>query len=227
MNGELTLSSTDWAAMPDAERGVEIPRLVAQFRRRALNESWDIGRALQAHKNVRTGRDWRAYLDSIGMERNLAIRLVKIATVESAQLEHFESESALLKTLKPAPEPQSETSKSPLPEPTPPEPDKPTVAEANAAMNAAAAEHEEQRDPAAEREARDERLSVRLENSDGEAVEALAGQLDKADTRHHDDVGAVNDARKAAAVERRKNRESATRCWPYRAAKRGMALTTC
>ena len=173
--------------------------------------------ACDAVKDEMQHGEWMPWIAEIGMGKDTARRFMWLAEgIEIAQLAQFESVDAALKALPPKrqkedPAPETKATEPPAESADPPAEavtgDVLSDAEAEAAMNEAAAEHEEQRDPAAEREARDERLSVRLENSDGEAVEALAGQLDKADTRHHDDVGAVNDARKAAAVERRKNRE--------------------
>ena len=75
------------------------------------------------------------------------------------------------------------------------------------AQDEIAAREEYEAEAEAEREARDERLAIRLADTDGDAVDVLAGKLDAADARHRADVGAVNDERRAAAAERRKNRD--------------------
>ena len=71
-------------------------------------------------------------------------------------------------------------------------------AEGNAAMDEAAAEHEEQRDHDAEREEEEERHAMQAEHVDP------ADEQRKAAQRHRQDVHAVNEARRMAAKDRRK-----------------------
>ena len=203
---ELTTTATDWAAMRfDARKGNLGDRWYS-FQRRTLADAWDIGRGLRCIKDEMQHGEFRPFLADIAMNRETARRFMALAeTYEMTQLVSFASVDDALKSLPPArPEPQA--APEPQPEPAAEQPPEPSEPEAEAAMNEAAAEAEAAT-AEADRDARDERLSVRLENADGEAVDALAGQLDRADARHRDDVSDVNEARKTAAAERRKNRD--------------------
>ena len=201
---ELTTTATDWAAMRfDARKGNLGDRWYS-FQRRTLADAWDIGRGLRCIKDEMQHGEFRPYLAEIGMNREAARRFMALAEAyEMTQLVSFASVDDAIKALPPArPEPQA--APEPQPEPAAEQPPEPSEPEAEAAMNVAAAEHEAET-AERDRDARDERLSVRLENADGEAVDALADQLDRADARHRDDVLSVNEARRMAnAVMRTK-----------------------
>ena len=203
---ELTTTATDWAAMRfDARKGNLGDRWYS-FQRRTLADAWDIGRGLRSIKDEMQHGEFRPFLAEIAMNRETARRFMALAeTYEMTQLVSFASVDDAIKALPPArPEPQA--APEPQPEPAAEQPPEPSEPEAEAAVNEAAAEAEAAT-AEADRDARDERLSVRLENADGDAVDALAGQLDRADARHRDDVNSANVARQAAIVERRKNRD--------------------
>ena len=198
-----TYEATDWAKMRDRERGEEIPRMFNAFRRRTAIEAWNIGRALRAHCDVRTGHDWREYLREIDMPRDTARRLVKLADLTAAQIAQHGTVDAALKALKPAPEPAP----APVVEPAPDDPPAVTpevVTDDDGGHTAAAVVAAEAApDPVALREERLERLALRTEDIDGDVVEAWADKLDKADARHREDVATINtERRKTAAAER-------------------------
>ena len=214
---QLTTTATDWAAMRFEDRLGAIGERWRGFQRRTLVDAWDIGRGLRAVKDEMQHGEWMPFLAENGIESRTAQRFMALGEgIQIRQLVAFASVDEALKSLPPKP-PKEEPAVEPKAEQPPVEPvtfdvmseaehdeAELTEEEAESAMEEAAAEHEEQRDHEAEREARDERLAHRLEAAPGEAVDALSGQLDKADARHRDDVHAVNEARRMAAASLRK-----------------------
>ena len=209
---------TDWAALSFADRKRAVAERWAAFQRGVRDEAWDIGRGLRAVKNEMQHGEWLPWIREIGMERTAGHRFMALADgYQTAEmLQSATSVESALKALppkRPKEEPAAGSCSGPSNERTKHElPTKPvtgevlTEAEGKAAMEDAAAEAEAET-AEAEREAREERLAHRLESAPGKAVDALSGQLDKADARHRDDVGAVKDARKAATTAWRKTRD--------------------
>ena len=200
---EVTVTNTDWQAMPFNARKKEIGERWVGFQRRSLVEGHDIGRGLRAIRDEMQHGEWAPYLAEIGMERTMAHRLMTLAdSYQMLQLATFGSVDDALKALAPKrPRDEPETRRD-LQRAADTEADMQEALH-QAEMDEAAAEVQAETADA-DREAREERLAVRLADTDGDAVEVLAEKLDRADVRHGEDVGAVNDARDETALLRRK-----------------------
>ena len=153
MTTALSPADADWAALSFDDRKGAFGEQWQSFARRTLTEAWHLGRRLRSLKDEMRHGEFGPYLKALPPKR-------------------------------PAPEPKA----APAPKDAPPDPDpapEPVTGdvlsepEAEAAMQEVATEAEA--DTAlAERERREERLAIYLENADGEAVDVLADKLDKA-----------------------------------------------
>ena len=183
------LDAADWATMPDAERGATIPRLHDGYMRRPVLMAWQLGAALRAHRNVRSKRDWRDYLRSIQMERTTARRFLRLHDgYTAAEVVRFTSVKAALDALdkaEPAPVVASQPDDPPAVTPEVVDSDDDPEDDPAAAVESVAREAEPDRE--AERMDAAERLAIRLQDEDGEAVDVLAGKLDRVEERERDE----------------------------------------
>ena len=215
-------------ALRDRERALEA---VAGCEKSAVISAFRLGGRLQEKKLRLNHGEWRPYLEQIGLGERTASSYIRLARQIGSASDLGSSIRATLAALPKRPkeeeEPPAKTKnfvivhvdpvtgekldERPFPGPTyKPNPEFQAKEEARARDEIAAREEFEAEAEAmleAEREARDERLAIRLADTDGDAVDVLNGKLDAADARHRADVGAVNDERRAAAAERRKNRD--------------------
>ena len=193
------------AGLPENQIDAAVGVAWESFGRRTVVDAWHIGGGLRRVKDGR-GRHFAAYCEQIGMSRSWAYRLLKIADAPLAEVCSHGTVDGAVKALKAAPQPQERPTQQPESaadapaEPDPParDPDEILEAEGNAAMNEAAREHEEQRDHDAEREEEEERHAMQVEHVDPDDEQRKAAQ------RHREDVAAVNEARRMAAVSLRK-----------------------
>ena len=173
------------------------------LQRRTTIDAWNVGRGLRAVRDQMQRGEWSPYLASYGITSSSALRFMALAEIETRQVGEFPSVDAALKSL--PPKRPKERPKEPDP-PAPADPDTMDDAEAQAAAEEVATEAERERQEI-DTEKRQERLAIRLEGTEGGAVDALGRQLDKADTRHRDDIQAVKDMREEVERHRRKARD--------------------
>lgn len=199
------LALTDWAAMDPRQRERAIPLLL----RRDVLSKWNAGRALLAHWDFLGQKKARVeYLDSIGLPRTTAFRLMKIARLDVFQVGTCASEQAALDAVDAMEQRgqvqvvESSPDDPPAVEPEVVDSDAVTPAEGEQALNEMAREAEP--DPEAERQERMDRWATRAESIDGDLEAGLQAKADRDDRRHQDDVRNLNEAHSVTAGLKRK-----------------------
>ena len=209
MNGEIVL--TDWKVMTFTERKRELGEQWRGFQRRTRNELYDIALGLRAHRDEMQRGEWYPFLESIEMPAKTGERLLAFSRCEPDKLSDYSSMHDFLKALPPkkpkeveSSTPPAQPAESPVEKPAPRDEDDDYDAEAAAEDAAREAEAEQAED---EREKRDEKLSILLADTDGDAVETLVKKLDAADARHRADVDALTKAKSDANRAKRRERD--------------------
>ena len=157
-------------------------------------------RRLESHRHARIGKDWRAWLAASGIPKTNAYRWLELARLPVSQIGTFTTEQAAIEAVReaekpqPAPVVQAEPGDPPAvdPEVLPAEPE--PEPEDDPAAVAESVAREAEPDPAAVREDRLERLAIRLQDEDGEAVDVLHRKLEASEGRER---GAMKRALKA------------------------------
>ena len=193
--------------VPFSERKHRFSERWFGFQRKTLEEYWELGCELDSIMSQMQHGERGPWLAEIGLDKTMANNMRRVSREhEKSKLSTFRGFVAAVKALPPKrskDEPETESEAFDPPAATG---DVLTEAQAEAAMDEVAVEAQAAT-AEAEREAKDERLAVRLADTDGDAVDVLSDKLDRADGRHREDVTAVNDARQRENAKDRKLRD--------------------